>query len=143
MMFRHWAWALAALAIAGSAEGQEVRSFAHYQLEPGQQFEIQTQDRLYRGRLINRVTGETRMAVSRDGQTFEPERSVYLLGSTPGRQNGYLVVLMHEVKVGLVLELGVDDLDESHRLVTAPVTSIRLWPVGESSLFPPRVAPGA
>jgi hypothetical protein len=130
-MLRHWAWALALLAIAGSAEGQEVLAFAHYQLEPGQQFEIQTQDRLYRGRLVNRATGETRMAVSRDGRSFEPERSVYLLGSTPGRQDGYLVVLMHEVKVGLELELGIDDLAEDHRLVTTPVTSIRLTPAGE------------
>lgn len=120
--------ALAVLACASVGSAREVKSFSPYQLEVGQRFEIQTEDCLYRGELLDRSTGEARLAVAADGEHFGPEQPVFLLGATQGRQDGYLLVLMRQVKAGLKMELGVGDLAEEHRQVTAPVTSIRLLP---------------
>jgi hypothetical protein len=127
-MFVRTAAVLAALAFAGASNGQEVKSLAYYQLAVGQRFEIQTENCLYRGQLLNRSTGEAVMSAARDGQIFGPERTVFLLGATQGRQEGYLLVLMHQVKVDMKMELGIDDLADEHRYVTAPVTSIRVLP---------------
>lgn len=120
--------ALAVLACASAGFAREVKSFSPYQLTLGQRFEIQTEDCLYRGELLDRSTGETRLAAAPDGEHFGPERHVFLLGSTQGRQEGYLLVLMRQVQSGLKLELGVGDLAEEHRQLTAPVTAIRLLP---------------
>jgi len=127
-MFCRTAAVLAALAFASASNGQEVKSLAHYQLAVGQRFEIQTENCLYRGQLLNRSTGEATMSAARDGQNFGPQHTVFLLGATQGRQDGYLLVLMHQIKVAMKMELGIDDLEEEHRHVTAPVTSIRILP---------------
>jgi hypothetical protein len=37
-----------------------------------------------------------------------------------------MLVLMHEVKVGLKMELGINDLDARHRHITSEVTNIKL-----------------
>jgi hypothetical protein len=120
--------ALAALACASVCCAREVKSFSPYQMAVGQRFEIQTEDGLYRGQLLDRSTGEVLLAAARDGEDFGPERRMFLLGSTQGRQEGYLLVLMHQIKSGLKMELAVKDLAEEHRYLTAPVTAIRLEP---------------
>ncbi len=125
--------------LAGTSYGQELKSLAYYQLAVGQRFEIQTEDYLYRGQLLNRSTGEAIMSATHDGQKFGPERTVFLLGATQGRQEGYLLVRMHQIKIDMKMELGIDDLAEEHRYVTSPVTSIRILP---TDAVPTEVAQG-
>jgi hypothetical protein len=115
-----------ALAVLAAGGPSGVTSLAHRQLGAGQQFEIETIDHVYRGQLINHATGECQMAISSDGQSFAPSRTVYLLGATAGPQARQTFVLMHEVKVGLKMELGMDDLEQQHRLITSEVRAIRL-----------------
>lgn len=120
------AFVLAALATTAAARDTEVASLAHDQLAAGQRFEIQTADQVYRGELVDRATGECRIAASVDGRTFTPPRTVYLLGATAGRQARQMLVLMHEVKVGMKMELGVGDLAEMNRQITSEVKTIKL-----------------
>lgn len=128
--------ALAALACASVCCAREVKSLAPQQLAVGQRFEIQTEDRLYRGQLLDRSTGEALVAAADDGEHFGPARRVFLLGATQGRQDGYLVVLMRQIKRGWKMELGLDDLAEEHRRVTTPVTAIRVEPAESAAALP-------
>ncbi len=89
-MMGRFAMVVAGLAFAGAARADEPRILAHQQMDIGQRFEIRTRDRLYQGQLVDRLTGETLLATSRDGHEFGPPQKVFLLGATPGRQAGYL-----------------------------------------------------
>jgi hypothetical protein len=117
---------LFALATMASAADKEVASVSHSQLAVGQKFEIQTTDRVYRGELVDRASGECQLATSVDGASFSPPRTIYLLGATAGPQARQTLVLMHEVKVGLKMELGVGDLEAKHRQITSEVKAIKL-----------------
>jgi hypothetical protein len=92
----------------------------------GQKFEIQTADRTFRGKLLDQATGECQLATSTDGTNFGPPRTVYVLGATAGRQANQMLVLMHDVKVGMKMELGLGDLDQKHRHITSEVTAIKI-----------------
>lgn len=124
-MMGHSAAVLFALATMAAAGDTEVSSIAHDDMAVGQTFQIETTDQVFLGELIDRSTGECQMAIATGGQ-FSPSRTVYLLGATAGRQDRQMLVLMHEVKVGLKMELGLDDLDQKNRIVTSEVTAIRL-----------------
>lgn len=117
---------LLALAMTAAAGGREVDSLSHHELALGQTFEIETADRVYRGQLVDRRTGECQIATSDDGATYSRPRTVYLLGATAGPQARQVLVLMHEVKVGLKMELGVGDLDAGNRQITGVVRAIKL-----------------
>jgi hypothetical protein len=93
----------------------------------GQQFEIATAGQVFRGHLLDRSTGECQLSVSDDGESFSPARTIYLLGATTGPQDGQMLVLMHAVKVGMKMELGVSDLERKNRLITGEVKAIKLW----------------
>jgi hypothetical protein len=125
-MMGHSAAVLFALATMANAAGTEVASLSHSQLTAGQKFEVQTADRVYRGELVDGSTGECQMASSPDGANFTPTRTVYLLGATAGRQARQMLVLMHEVKVGQKMELGIGDLEQKNRHITGEVQAIRL-----------------
>ena len=125
-MMGHTAAAFLALATMAATPDTEVSSFAHGNMAVGQKFRIETTDHVYRGELLDRKTGECRMAVSSDGATFAPERTVYLLGATLGPQDRQTLVLMHEVKVGMRMELATDDLRQRNRLITGEVKTIKL-----------------
>ncbi len=125
-MMGHSAAVLYALATMASTFSTEVASLSHSQLTAGQKFEVQTADRVYRGELVDRSTGECQMQSSPDGANFTPPRTVYLLGATAGRQARQMLVLMHEVKVGQKMELGIGDLEAKNRRVTGEVQRIRL-----------------
>jgi hypothetical protein len=116
-------FALATMAVAGNTE---VPTLSHSRLAAGQKFEIQTTDHTYRGRLVDRATGQCELAISTDGENFSQPTTVYLLGATSGRQSKQMLVLMHEVKVGLKMELGVGDLEQKNREITSEVKAIRL-----------------
>jgi hypothetical protein len=117
---------LLALATTAAMADTEVASLSHRQMAVGQHFEIQTADRVYRGQLVDRATGECRLASSEDGAHYAPPRAVFLLGATAGPQGRQMLVLMNEIKVGLKMELGVGDLDARHREITSEVRSIKL-----------------
>ena len=125
-MMVHSASMLFALATIAGAGNTEVTSLTRSQLAAGQKFEIRTADRAYRGQVVDRATGECQLAESDDGTAFAPPRTVYLLGATLGRQAGQMLVLMHEVKVGMKMELGVGDLEPKHREITSEVKAIKL-----------------
>ena len=125
-MMGHSAATLFALAALAMTPDAEVASFAHRHMAVGQQFEIETADHVYRGKLLDRDTGQCEMAVSRNGATFSPVRTVFLLGATQGPQQRQTFVLMREVKVGMKMELGMDNLEQQNRLITGEVTAIKL-----------------
>jgi hypothetical protein len=112
--------------ISANAPGREVSSITHDKLAVGQPFEIATNDHVFRGQLIDRSTGACQMTMSADGERFSPARTVYLLGATVGPQERQTLVIMHEVKVGLKMELGIDDLEQKNRLITGEVKAIKL-----------------
>lgn len=116
-------FALATMAVAGNTE---VPTLSHSRMAAGQKFEIQTADHYYRGRLVDRATGQCELAISTDGENFSQPSTVYLLGATSGRQSNQMLVLMHEIKVGLKMELGVGDLEQKNREITSEVKAIRL-----------------
>src|SRR5690554_3786044 len=125
-MMGHCASLLCALAAMAAAADRDVASFSFDRSAVGQKFEIQTADQVYRGELVDPSTGECQLASSVDGQNFTPAHTVYLLGATVGPQGRQMLVLMHEVKVGQKLELGVGDLDARNRQITSEVKSIKL-----------------
>ncbi len=125
-MIGHSASMLVALVTMATAADARLASLTHRQMAPGQRFEIQTADRVYRGQMVDRRTGECRMAISTDGHTFSRPATVYLLGATAGRQGQQMMVLMRQVKVGLQMELGMGDLEAKNRQLTSEVTAIRL-----------------
>ena len=125
-MIGHTATVLFALATMAAVPDTEVSSLVHDQLAVGQKFEIETADHVYRGQLLDRATGECQLASSSDGATFSPLRTVYLLGATVGPQQRQMFVLMHEVKVGMKMELAFGDLEQKNRLITGEVKAIKL-----------------
>ena len=125
-MMGHSAMVLVALAAMAAAPDAQIASIAHRDLPVGQSFEIETADQVFRGQLLDRSTGECQMTFSGDGKEFSPARTVYLLGATAGPQGPQMLVRMHEVQVGLKMELGIDDLEQRHRLITSEVRNIRL-----------------
>jgi hypothetical protein len=126
-MIGHTATVLCALATLAATSGTEVSSLAHRQLTVGQQFEIATDNQVFRGHLLDQATGECQLAVSDGGAPFSPARTMYLLGATAGPQDRQMLVLMHVVKVGMKMELGAGGLEQKDRLVTGEVKAIRLW----------------
>jgi hypothetical protein len=125
-MMGHSAAVLFALATMAATPGREVDSIGRDQLRAGQEFEIETADHVYRGQFVDRATGECRMQASLDGASFDPPRTVFMLGATAGPQARQMLVLMREVRVGLKMELGLGDLEPKNRLLTAKVEAIRI-----------------
>jgi hypothetical protein len=117
---------LIALAAMGAAPDAQVSSINHDRMPVGQAFLIETEDQVYRGQLIDRRTGECQMTILNRGETAAPSRTVYLLGATAGPQDRQMLVLMHQVKVGLRMELGLDDLEQKNRIITGEVKAITL-----------------
>lgn len=106
-----------------------VEKMEHHQLQPGQRFEIATQNHVMRGQLIDPSTGECVAAKSAMGQPFGPPQRLWLLGATQGRppgSGGLQLTLMHQVRVGMKMELARGDLSRQNRTVSEPVQSILL-----------------
>jgi hypothetical protein len=118
-----------ALLASAAARADDVSSVKLSELARGSRFRIATAEQVYRGELIDPATGETKLAVSDDGQQFSPPRIVYVLGATHGQSadsGGLMLVKMNRLQAGLRMELGIDSLDERDRRVTEPVKSIRI-----------------
>lgn len=109
------------------AEASVAESFQLSHLQKGQQFEVHTEDCTYVAELVDRSTGECRMRIS-DGKRLSEPRTVYLIGATRGVQDRLTFLKMHEVQVGMKLEIGLDDLEEANRAHTTVVTGFDLGP---------------
>jgi len=106
-----------------------VVTLSHHQVRPGQRFEIATSDHVWRGKFIDPATGECLAATAETGRHFGPYQRLWLLGATQGNQpgaGGLQLTFMHQVRVGMRMELGLGDLAREHRVVTQPVRSITL-----------------
>lgn len=106
-----------------------VISLSHHQVSPGQQFIIATSDQVLRGQFVDPASGECLVTASQAGKSFGPLQRLWLLGATQGNQpgaGGLQLTFMHEVRVGMRMELGLGDLSREHRVVTQPVRSITL-----------------
>ena len=136
MLFRMAAIAalsFCAATVQAASDDQKVLSLDT--LVAGQSFEITTADRVLRCELIQPATGEALVNGSWDGKHFGPQRRVFLLGATQGQQpesGGLTLILMHEVREGMRLELGMGSLDQRDRRVTTPVRSFKLLPNNDS-----------
>ena len=118
---------------ARAAQTREIEELSIDELPPGQQIEIQTTARFYRIEMIDQSTGAAQANVSIDGQKYGEPQRLYLLGATWGRQQGdggITLVIMHRVKVGMSMELGIRSLEEADRWISSPVKRIRLLPAG-------------
>lgn len=106
-----------------------VVTLSHHLVRPGQRFEIATSDHVMRGKFVDPATGECLAATSDFGQQFGQPQHLWLLGATQGNQpgaGGLQLTFMHQIRVGMKMELGLGDLSREHRVVTQPVRSITL-----------------
>lgn len=117
-----------AMAVPPVSDGPVV-TLSHHWVRPGQRFEIATLDHVMRGEFVDPATGECLAATSAFGQQFGQPQRLWLLGATQGNQpgaGGLQLTFMHQIRVGMKMELGVGDLSREHRVVTQPVRSITL-----------------
>jgi len=123
-----------AICFAPSTSEAATDSFAISTLKRGQQIEVQTDKRYFRFRVVDPTTGQMIGSMSEDGQEFGEAATVYLLGATRGRQQGdggITLMRMHELKVGMSMELGVFDLKQKNRWITAPVRRFAVLPYAD------------
>jgi hypothetical protein len=123
------ACAFGALAGDRTSGAAEVKRLDLSTMAPGSRFEIATNDRIYRGEIVDASTGEAQLAASLDGKQFTEPRTVFLLGATQGRSaeaGGLMLVKMNTLQTGLCVELGLGSLDERDRQLTQPVRTIRV-----------------
>lgn len=113
-----------ALLLASAAEAND--SIRYRGLSVGQQFEIKTDRAVYHGKLVNPKTGECQMRMGLADSRLDEPQTVYLLGATQGRQAKILLVRMHEVQVGMSMELGIGGLADENRYITSPVREVKL-----------------
>ena len=66
------------------------------------------------------------VSASRDGVKFSKPRKAFILGATRGDQAGIHFVIMSQVKVGLGIELAVNDYGKQNRYLTPEVLAIEL-----------------
>jgi len=117
-----------ALAVPPAAAGP-VTTLTYGQMRPGQQFEIATANQVFRGEFIDPATGECRAAMARAGEPWGAPHRLWLLGATQGAHagsGGLQLTFMHQVRVGMKMELGMGSLNPENRIVTEPVRSITL-----------------
>lgn len=118
---------------ARSAQTREIEELSIDELPPGQQIEIQTTARFYRIEMIDRSTGAVQAEVSTDGRKYADAHRIYLLGATRRPQQGdggITLVIMHRIKVGMSMELGIRSLQEADRWISSPVKRITVLPAG-------------
>jgi len=121
--------ALSVVLAAPPVSSLPVASMHHSQVQPGQRFEIATQNYVMRGEFLDPETGECIAAKSTLGRPFGQPQRLWLLGATQGAQpgtGGLQLTLMHQVRVGMKMEVGRGDLSRENRTVTGPVQSILL-----------------
>ena len=117
------------LGTAGWVQAKNNQELSLRDLQPGQTVEIQTAERTFRFQMIDRSTGQAEARVSVDGVRFGEPGRVFLLGATRGRQSGgggITFVIMHRVKVGMAMELGIPSMAENDRWISSPVKRIAL-----------------
>jgi hypothetical protein len=119
---------LTGLSSLNAANKTETASLRLSSLPPGQVLRIETENRVYRVELTDGRTGEARVAVSSDGESFAEPQRMFILGATQGEQpdsGGLTLVLAGQVKEGMRLELSRGSADSPERFVSTPIRSIQ------------------
>src|SRR5262245_33543724 len=115
IMFLRFAAFMCALCASTASFSDDVQQVRIRDLTAGSRFEFSTAEHVYRGEIVNPITGEARLAASADGLHFTLPQSVFLLGATQGRsaETGELMLVkMDLLQTGLRVELGLGSLDE-------------------------------
>ena len=125
-MFHRWVTAPLLLCALSSAQAESIAGLPRAEMKPGQIYEFQTTGRTYRAEVLDPKSGQCRVSASSDGVEFGKPRTAFVLGATRGPQTGITFVIMGEVKVGLGIELAMEDYGKKNRYLTPEVTSITL-----------------
>ena len=132
------AFALAAVVLSsGSALAAGPSALALDELAAGDVIEITTDTGRYRFEVVDATTGETRGQAAYGSDPYSPAHRVFVLGSTHGRDAksaGMMLVQMHQIRVGMRLELGVRSKNQGDRHLTAPIKSIRVAPAAQDQV---------
>ncbi len=122
-------WALAPLVLllpAVVARAEAISTLSRSAMKPNQVYEFRTTGRTYRAEVVDPRGGECLVSASSDGVSYSKPRKAFLLGSTKGPESGVSFVVMGQFKVGLGIELAVEDHARSNRFLTPDVTAITL-----------------
>jgi hypothetical protein len=125
-MLTRWVVAPVLLCAAHCAQAESPETLNWAEMNPGQIYEFKTTGRTYRAQVVEPKRGECLVSASADGVEFSKPRSAFVLGATRGAQAGVTFVIMGEVKVGLGIELAMEDYGKRNRYLTPNVTSITL-----------------
>jgi hypothetical protein len=125
MLFRWLAVPLFLLPLA-SVHAEALESLSRSEMRPRQLYEFRTTGRTYRAEVVDQATGECLVSASHDGTAFSRPRKAYLLGATAGPQSGVSLVLMGQFKIGLGIELALENHAKPNRFLTPSVTAITL-----------------
>jgi hypothetical protein len=125
-MFTRWVAAPLLLLPLATAHAEALESLSRSEMKPRQLYEFRTTGRTYRAEVLDQTTGECLVSASHDGASFSKPRKAFLLGATRGPQQGVSLVIMGQVKVGLGIELALEDHAKPNRFLTPSVTAITL-----------------
>ena len=115
------------LAVCSSVgQAETIATLSRSAMKPGQVYRFQTTGRTYQAQVIDHKSGECLVSALRDGVTFTKPRKAFILGATRGDQAGIHFVIMSQVKVGLGIELAVNDYGKQNRYLTPEVIAIEL-----------------
>jgi hypothetical protein len=114
------------LPLATAVQAEAIATLSRSEMKPRQLYEFRTTGRTYRAEVLDPHAGECLVSASTDGVLFSKPRKAFLLGSTQGPQSGVSFVIMGQVKVGLGIELAIEDHSKQNRFLTPDVTSISL-----------------
>ncbi len=109
-----------------SIHAEAIATLSRSEMKPRQLYEFRTTGRTYRAEVVDPRAGECLVSASSDGISYSKPRKAFLLGSTHGPQSGVAFVIMGQVKVGLGIELALEDHSKPNRFLTPDVTSITL-----------------
>jgi hypothetical protein len=120
------ATARADAASQADAAAEATTTLSRSDLKAGQVYEFRTTGRTYRAEVLDARAGECLVSASHDGLSYSKPRKAFLLGATHGPESGVSLVLMGQVKVGLGIELAIEDYSKANRFLTPDVTAITL-----------------
>ncbi len=118
--------ASAAAIQANAAQADAIATLSRSEMKPRQIYEFRTTGRTYRAEVVDPRAGECLVSALRDGVAYSAPRKAYLLGATRGPESGMSFVIMGQVKVGLGIELALEDHAQANRFLTPDVTAITL-----------------
>jgi hypothetical protein len=125
-MFNRWVFAPLLLLPVATVQAEAIATLSRSEMKPRQLYEFRTTGRTYRAEVLDAKAGECLVSASKDGVSFSKPRKAFLLGATHGPESGVAFVIMGQVKVGLGIELALEDHSKANRFLTPDVTAITL-----------------